>query len=172
MRRALMEAGSGRGVWSRPKSAYEQWIETLELPILKGYFLDDIRACEVGWWDERQCSAAIVLMAGQEGTAEVRISEIPPGGNTTAVSFALDEVVYVAEGRGLANVWAEGHPPKTFEWASHSLFMLPRGYTHSFSNTSGDRPARLLQYNSLPKTMETLPDPNFFFQSKYVDPGL
>jgi hypothetical protein len=153
----------------RRPSAYEEWIATLGLPILRGYFLDDIRTCEVGWWEERQCSTAIVVMAGQEGTAEVRVSEIPPGKTTTPVKFALDELVYVAEGRGLTNVWAEGHPMKTFEWQKHSLFMLPRGYTHSYSNTRGDQPARLLQYNALPRMMDGRPDPEFYFQSNVVD---
>jgi len=158
--------------YSRRPSAYEEWIETLGLPILRGYFLDDIRTCEVGWWEERQCSAAIVVMAGQEGTSEVRVSEIPAGGTTTPVSFALDEIVYVAEGNGLTTVLAEGHPPKTFEWQKHSLFMLPRGYTHQFSNTRGDRPARLLHYNALPRMMDGRPDPDFYFKSNVVDLNL
>ncbi|HEY3116198.1 MAG TPA: cupin domain-containing protein [Chloroflexota bacterium] len=155
--------------WARKASPYDQWIETLGIPILRGYFLDDIRTCEVGWWDEQQCGAAIVMMAGQEGTAEVRVSEVPAGKTTAPVRFALDEIVYVADGRGLTNVWAEGHPVKTFEWQKHSLFMLPRGYTHQFSNTSGDRAARLLHYNSLPRAMEVLPDPKFFFEGTAVD---
>src|SRR5439155_9850519 len=114
---------------------------TLDLPIIRGYFIEDIRTCEVGWSEPEQCGTAIVVMAGQEGTAEVRVTEVPAGKSTAAVKFALDEMVYVADGRGLANVWAEGHPPKTFEWQKHSLFLLPRGYTHSFNNTSGERPA-------------------------------
>src|SRR5581483_3935433 len=105
----------------RRQAPYEQWIETLGLPILRGYFLEDIRTCELGWWEERQCRAAIVVMAGQEGNAEVRVSEVPPGKTTAPVRFSLDEVVYVADGRGITNVWAEGHPAKSFEWQAHSL---------------------------------------------------
>src|SRR5687767_13975984 len=156
----------------RRPSAYEEWIATLGLPIIRGYFLDDIRTCEVGWWEERQYNAAIVMMAGQEGTAEVRVSEIPPGKSTSPVKFALDEIVYVADGRGLTSVWAEGHPPKTFEWQKHSLFMLPRGYTHAYSNTRGDQPARLLHYNALPRALDALPDPDFFFKSNVIDLNL
>jgi hypothetical protein len=168
---AAQVSGTGRS-YSRRPSAYEQWIATLDLPILRGYFLEDIRTCEVGWWEERQCGAAIVVMAGQEGTAEVRVSEIAPGGTTAPVKFALDEIVYVADGRGLTSVWAEGHPPKTFEWQKHSLFMLPRGYIHQYSNTRGDQTARLLHYNALPRAMDALPDPNFFFKSDVVDLSL
>ncbi|HEY3118491.1 MAG TPA: cupin domain-containing protein [Chloroflexota bacterium] len=158
--------------WGRRNTAYEQWIATLELPIHRGYYVEDIRTCEVGRWEERNCNAAILVMAGQEGQSEVRVSEIPPGQTTNPVRFALDEIVYVADGRGLTTVSAEGRPAKTFEWQKHSLFVLPRGYTHQFSNTTGDRPARLLHYNNMPSSMDRLPDPNFFFKNTYVDPDI
>jgi hypothetical protein len=48
--------------------------------------------------------------------------------------------------------------------------MLPRGYTTMFSNTSGDQPARLLHYNTLPSSMDRLPDPEFFFKSTHFNP--
>lgn len=153
-------------------SAYEQWIATLELPIHRGYYIEDIRTCEVGRWEERNCNAAILVMAGQEGQSEVRVSEIPPGQTTNPLRFALDEIVYVADGRGLTTVSAEGRPGKTFEWQKHSLFLLPRGCTHQFSNAMGDRAARLLHYNVLPSSMDRLPDPNFFFKNTYVDPSI
>jgi len=58
------------------------------------------------------------------------------------VRFALDEAVYVLEGRGLATVWAsDSSPQRTFEWQKHSLFMLPRNYSYQLSNVSGNAPA-------------------------------
>src|SRR5712691_10160723 len=115
------QAAQGAGQWGRRNTAYEQWIATLELPIHRGYYVEDIRTCEVGRWEERNCNAAILVMAGQEGQSEVRVSEIPPGQTTNPVRFALDEIVYVAEGRGLTTVSAEGRTGKTFEWQKHSL---------------------------------------------------
>ncbi len=162
----------GGGMFGRRVSAYEQWIATLELPIHRGYYVEDVRTCEVAPWPDRGINAAILVMAGQEGQTEVRVSEIPPGATSKPVRFAMDEMVYIADGRGLTTVSAEGYTPKTFEWQTHSLFMLPRGYTHTFSNMSGDRPARLLHYNALPATMERLPDPEFFFNNAHFNPDL
>jgi hypothetical protein len=162
-------ANFGRG----QKSAYEQWAESLDLPIHRGYYVEDIRTCEVAPWEERGLNGAILLMAGQEGQSEVRVSEIPPGTTSKPVRFALDEIVYVAEGRGLCIVTADpNRPGKTFEFQKHSLFLLPRGYTHSFSSTSGNQAARLLHYNVLPSSMDRLPDPNFFFKNTYIDETL
>jgi oxalate decarboxylase/phosphoglucose isomerase-like protein (cupin superfamily) len=86
--------------------------------------------------------------------------------------FALDEIVYVVEGRGFTTVWAEGRPKKVFEWQKHSMFLLPRNYYHQLTNTRGDRPTRLLNYNYLPIAMSIVPDARFFFGNSYADPDM
>jgi oxalate decarboxylase/phosphoglucose isomerase-like protein (cupin superfamily) len=148
-------------------SPYDMWIETLGVPIHRGYYVDDVRTLELGWWEERQCNAAILKLVGQEGVAESRVTEIPGGGTLPPYHFAFDEVVYVADGRGLTTVTNSDGTSSTFEWQKHSLFMLPRNTTHQMSNAQGNAPARLLHYNYLPTAMSLVPDPDFFFDSNY-----
>ncbi|MBM2811936.1 MAG: hypothetical protein HW416_2695 [Chloroflexi bacterium] len=81
--------------------------------------------------------------------------------------MALDELVYVAQGRGLTAITSPEGATRTFEWQKHSLFMLPRNHESRFSSTQGDQPARLLHYNSLPLATAPLPDPEFFFSAEY-----
>jgi len=158
---------------ARQVEAYDQWIRSIGIPVHKGYFQDDLRTVEVGEWAERGCKAAIIQLAGQEGVTEGRVTEIAPGQTLPPVRFALDECVYVLDGRGLATVWASDNSPKrTFEWQKHSLFMLPRNYSYQLSNVSGNAPARLLHYNALPTAMALVPDPNFFFNNPYVDESI
>jgi len=154
--------------WSKT-TAYDKWIGSLGVPVHRGYYVEDLRTVKVGWWKERQCNTAFMLLAGQEGMSEVRVSEIPPGESTVAWRMVLDEIVYVVEGRGLTSVWAEGGAKKTFEWQKHSLFVIPRGYHRQFSNARGSNPARLLHYNSLPLAMSLNPDADFYFKEPYVD---
>src|SRR5439155_12223782 len=59
--------------------AYDQWIASLGLPIYRGYFLEDLRAIELGRWEERGCDSAFVQLSGQEGVVEARVCEIGPG---------------------------------------------------------------------------------------------
>lgn len=153
-------------------SPYDMWVESLGVPIHKGYYIEDVRKVEVGWWEERQCNAAFLQLAGQEGVTEARVTEIPPGKTLPPMKFALDEVVYVADGRGLTTVLRPDGSSRTFEWQKHSLFMLPRYATHQLSNTQGSSPARLLHYNYLPVTMTMNPDPDFFFNNPYVGQDL
>ena len=154
-------------------SPYESWIESTGVPIHRGYFIDDARTVELGPWPERECNAAFLVLAGQEGVSEARITEIAPGKTLPPQRFALDEVVYVVEGRGLTTVWAgENGTKKTFEWQKHSMFLIPRGSTYQIGSTQGNQPARLLHYNYLPISMNIVADPGFYFNNTYVDPSL
>src|SRR2546426_4680811 len=86
------------------QSPYDLWTQSLGIPIHTGYFVDDVRTVELGWWAERECNAAILRLAGCEGVSEARVSEIPPGKTLPPMKFALDEIVYVASGRGLTTI--------------------------------------------------------------------
>jgi hypothetical protein len=64
-------------------SPYEQWIETLGVPIHRGYSIEDLRTVGLGDWRERQC-AAVFMLAGQEGVTGAYVTEIPPGKDAAA----------------------------------------------------------------------------------------
>jgi len=73
--------------------------------------------------------------------------------------FALDEIIYVLDGRGLTTFWErEGGPWKTFEWQKYSMFLIPRNYRYQLSNSQGNKPVRLLHYNYLPLAMSIIPN--------------
>jgi len=161
-------AGGATATQAPPKreSAYSRWIESTGVPVHRGYYVEDLRTLELGRWDERECNAAFLELAGQEGVSEARVTEIAPGASVPPLRFALDEVVYVVEGRGLTTVWdLEGTGKKTFEWSDHSMFMLPRNQLHQHSNTQGNARVRLLHYNYLPMALAILPDPGFYFNN-------
>ena len=152
---------------------YDQWVKSIGIPIHRGYYIEDLRTLELDWWEERKCKAAFIQLAGQEGVSEARVTEIAPGATLPPLKFALDEIVYVVEGRGLTTVWTtDDGPRKTFEWQKHSLFLIPHGHVRQFSNTQGNRPVRLLHYNYLPIAASAVLDPQFLFNNPYESPDL
>lgn len=154
-------------------TAHDRWMHAQGIPVHHGYHVEDLRALELGWWAERECNAAFLVLSGQEGKSEVRVTEIPPGKTLPRTKFAFDEIVYVVEGRGLTTIGAgDSSRATTFEWQQRSMFMLPRNCETQFSNTQGRSPARLLHYNLLPICMTIMPDPFFFFGNPYTDLGV
>jgi hypothetical protein len=149
---------------------YDEWIESTGVPIYRGYAVEDSRTIEVGPWPERECNAAFVVLAGQAGVSETRITEVPAGGTTRPVTFSLDEVVYVVEGRGITTIWAGDGPKKSFEWGPRSIFVIPGGCTYQLSSTQGQAAARLVHYNYLPTSMMFRPEPEFYFNNSFSQP--
>lgn len=160
--------GEDATTWGRV-SAYDDWVQSLGVPIHQGYHVEDLKTVTVGWWEGRRSNAAFLKLAGQEGVSEVRVTEVPPGESTAPWKIAVDELVYALDGRGITTVWGEGKTKKVFEWQKHSLFLIPRNHYVQMSNTQGGKPARLLHYNSLPLAMTLIPDAEFFFGNSHFD---
>ncbi|HEX6511810.1 MAG TPA: cupin domain-containing protein [Chloroflexota bacterium] len=152
----------------RTRFAYDEWMDSRGVPVHRGFFVRDVREAELDWWEERKCKTAFIQLAGQEGVSEARITEIPPGETLPPYKLAIDEVVYVVSGRGVANVWSDRQPsPRSFEWQDHALFLIPNNCYRSFGNMQGDKPVRLLHYSYLPLAMSVVPDPEFFLDNPY-----
>ena len=150
---------------------YDNWMESIGIPIHKGYYIEDLRTLELGWWEERQCMAAFIQLMGQEGVSSARVTEIAPGKTLPPLKFSLDEIVYVADGRGLTTIWAgEGKPKKTFEWQKNSMFLIPHNYWRQLSNMQGDNTVRLLHYSYLPLALSAVRDAKFLFNNPYEVP--
>lgn len=154
--------------WERV-SPYETWIESLGVPIYKGYYVEDLRSLELGRWEERDCSAAFLQLAGQEGVSGVYVTEIAPGKTLPPFRTVLDEAIYVLQGRGITTVWGEQRSERIFEWQSHSMFLIPGSYYWQLSNLQGNQVVRLLHCNYLPLAMSALPNPDFFFRHPLTD---
>jgi mannose-6-phosphate isomerase-like protein (cupin superfamily) len=161
-----------RNMWSK-HFTYDEWMESRGVPIYRGYYIADLRTLELGWWEERQCNTAFIQLTGQEGVTAARVTEIAPGKTLPPVKFALDEIVYVVEGRGLTTLaTAGGKSKKSFEWQKHSMFLIPHNSRHQFSNMQGDKPVRLLHYSYLPLALSAVRDPNFLFSNPYEAPEI
>src|ERR1044071_7600793 len=103
-----------RKMWSKHYT-YDEWMEAQGIPIHRGYYIEDLRTLELAWWGERQCNSAFIQLVGQEGVTSARVTEIAAGKTLPPLKFALDEIVYVVEGRGLTTIWSgKRRPRKSF----------------------------------------------------------
>lgn len=149
---------------------YDAWMEDQGIPIHRGYYIEDLREIELGPWRGRGIDAAFMQLHGMQGVVEARVEEIPAGATIDPLKMAVDELVYVLNGRGVASVWSDDSmPKKTFEWSTRSLFLIPRNNWCQMGNMDGSNPVRLLRYNFLPIAMSAVPEPDFFFNNPYTN---
>jgi mannose-6-phosphate isomerase-like protein (cupin superfamily) len=152
-------------LYIRKPYLYDKWMEAQGIPIYRSYYIEDGRTVDLGQWKSRGHRSAFLQLAGQEGVSEARIDEVPAGGSIPPRKFALEEIIYVLSGRGVATVWVEGGEKHSFEWGPHSCFRIPGNHWVEYSSMSGGEPARLLAYNNLPIAMSTAKDPALFFDN-------
>ena len=149
---------------------YDRWMEAQGIPIHRGYYVEDLRTVEVGFWGQRGCDAAFIQLAGMQGVVEARVQVIPPGGTLPPFKSSIDEICYVLVGQGSTAVWSSKSDKRhSFEWSPRSMFLLPRNTWHQLSNMQGDNPVRLLHYNYAPMAMSAVGNPDFFFNNDYEE---
>ena len=61
----------------RLKFTHDVWMDRLGLPVHSGYYIEDLRALELGRWEERGCDAAFIQLEGSQGITETRVMEVP-----------------------------------------------------------------------------------------------
>src|SRR4051794_8730786 len=88
-----------------PRSVYERWMSSLDLPIYRGHSVENLATVELKWWPERECYGGFLYLQGNEDIHEARITEIPPGKTIAPTRLALEELVYVVKGRGICTIW-------------------------------------------------------------------
>ena len=72
-----------RRMWSKLYT-YDEWMEGQGIPIYRGYYIEDLRTLQLGWWDARECNSAFIQLVGQEGVTSARVTEISPGKTSAA----------------------------------------------------------------------------------------
>src|SRR5919198_435417 len=87
---------------------YRSWQEAQKIPVIRGFFVEDIRTVELAPWNLKGGRGAFVVLDGTGGINDAYICEIPAGGKLKPQKHLYEEMVYVAMGHGATTVWQKG----------------------------------------------------------------
>mgnify|MGYP003350444162 FL=1 len=76
--------------------------------------------------------------------------DLPPGGKTSPQQHLYEEIFYVLEGHGVAQVDLGDGRPREFEFGPRSLFALPLNARYRLFNGSGREHTRIASCNYFP----------------------
>ena len=82
------------------KSSYRKWIESEGVPLIEGFFMEDINEVPLKHWARLNAPAVRVCLEGTGETNDAYICEIPPGKSLNPQKHMYEELVYVVSGRG------------------------------------------------------------------------
>ncbi len=166
----LEPAGVSR--FRQPPLAYDRFIENEDVPAIRAA---SVVAGEIALADWRRLAArgAYLPLFGNEGALGLALIEVPAAGSIQPEQHLFEEILFVLEGRGTAELWLPGSTDRVvFEWQPGSLFSIPPNALHRLVNAT-NTPALLLSANTAPALLNLLGDVDavfanpFLFQSRF-----
>jgi quercetin dioxygenase-like cupin family protein len=132
------------------KTPYQTWIETQGIPVIRDYYIEDLRKVELAPWDWKGGRGVYLNLIGTGDANDGYLCEIAPGSSLKPQRVLFEEMIFVVEGNGSSSIWNDDNKKITFEWQEGSLFSPPMNTWRQHFNGSGTRPARLLAVTSAP----------------------
>ena len=145
---------------------YMNWAKAQGVPIVEGYYVEDMASLELAPW-ARKGGRGAILNLDRTNEKDAHIVELAPGGTSEPEHHLYDEIVYVLAGRGATSIWHEGGHKQTFEWAEGSLFAIPLNAWYQHFNSSSE-PARYIAVTNLPPTLRRYHNTDFIFNCPFA----
>ena len=98
------------------KTPYQRWIEGQGIPIIRTFYIEDLRKVELAPWDWKGGRGAFLNLIGTGDINDAYLSEIAPGKSLHPHRVLFEEMIYVVEGYGATSVWNDEHKKISFEW--------------------------------------------------------
>ena len=146
---------------------YQAFIESEGIPIVTGFFVEDLNTVEVAPWPRVGGNGAYVDLDGNAHTNDAYVCEIPPSKSLNPERHMFEKLIYVLSGRGATSL-TQGGREQTFEWGPGSVFSIPINAKHQHHNGSGAEPVRFVAVTSAPMVMSVFNSVKFVFENDFV----
>ncbi len=147
------------------KTAYQKWIDSQGLPVIRDFYIEDIRRVKLEPWEWKGGRGVYLNLIGTGEMNDSYICEIPPGQSLKPQRLLFEEMIYVVQGRGTTTVWNEDKKKITFEWHEGSLFSPPLNTWRQHVNGTGSGPARFFAVTSAPLVMNLFHNQDFVLKN-------
>ncbi len=163
------DARAGYGKWRRPPSPYDGFMESQGIPIYRGIGVKRVQDLPLAPWARVGGKGTFIQLYGTEGIWGCYLVEIPAAQALHPERHLYEEVIFVVEGRGAAEIWHEdGARHEILEWQPGSLFAIPLNTHHRLINSMASGPALLLAGTSAPSAFNLFTNQDFVFNCPYV----
>lgn len=151
----------------RKKTYFDRWAEQEGIPVIRGYYVEDLYRVPLERWERKGGLGALILLEGGEGWTNAYVCEIPPQTSLKPQRHLFEEQIFILKGQGETRVWVEGYPEQKFVWQENSLFSVPLNAWHEHRNR-GDHPVRYVAITDALMTFNLYQNRDFIFGCDFV----
>ena len=161
-------ARAGWGKWKRPPSPYDKYMEEEGVPVYRGIGVRRVQELPLAPWNRLGGRGTFIQLYGTEGIWGCYVIEIPPASALHPEQHLYEEIVFVVEGRGAAEIWqTAGGRRDILEFQPGSLFTIPLNTHHRLINAASSGPVLLLVGTSAPPVFNLFTNREFIFTCPY-----
>src|SRR5262249_54779639 len=143
-------------------SPYDRFLEREAIPVVKGYFVEDLKDLEVKPWKRMGALGCYLNMGGQQET-DAYVCEIPAGSQTLPQRHLYEPLVYIVPGGGGRGVWQDEKQKRPLGWSGGAFFATPLNvFYHHFSVSN--EPVKFLAGTNLPHLLNLFHNEDFIFR--------
>jgi hypothetical protein len=128
------------------KSPYEIYQEWEEIPVHKGFIVEDLLTLRLGDWQRTGGKAAFVNQDGAGGMCDAVVEEIAPGKQLKPQRHMFEKAVFILQGQGATTIWNEG------------------GRKH----TQGNEPVRMISLTDSPVVINRYRNLEYIFNNPFI----
>ena len=147
---------------------FNQWLDAQKIPVVRGFFVEDLNKVELAPWDLYGGLASFVILDGTGGVNDGYVCEIAPGQKLKPQKHLYEEMIYITQGVGATSVWQKNGKKHTFEWGPGSLFAMPLNAAYQHFNASGSEPARFFAVTNSCFMMNLFHNLDFIFDNDFA----
>jgi len=155
------------GVLVEEKMAFERWVESEGLDLVRGFYIEDLKTIPLKPWSRKGGLGVYIKLDGTGWENVAYVCEIPPGKVLKPQRHLCEENIYILKGRGSTRVWNDGGREQTVEWKAGSLFAIPLNTWHEHVNKSPHEAVRYVAVTLAPSMMNIFRDPEFIFNTPH-----
>jgi hypothetical protein len=149
------------------QTAYQKWVEAQGIPVIREFYIEDLRKVELKPWAQRGGRGAILNLIGTGDINDGYLCGIPPGQKLKPQRLLFEETIFVVEGNGSTSIWNDDNRKVTFEWGPGSLFSPPLNTWRQHFNGSGSKPARFVAVTSAPPLFNLFRNADFMLNNPF-----
>ena len=139
-------------------TAYEKWCDAQGIPIIRGFFVEDLTVVPTAPWQARGTQGAIIALDGADETNGSYLLRIDRGESSLWLKHMYEELFHVAAGSGVIELRTEGRVTR-HPWRAGAVFAPP---LNSEYRLIADQDATLYCVNAAPPVM------NLFHNEAFV----